>query len=180
MRADARANRQRIVDAARALYAEEGLDVSLNAIAQRAGIGNATLYRHFCGQPELRDAVFRERIGEIDDRLEELAALDDPAAELRGFLAWAFETADLSLSGLVPERCDLSEAAKAEALALRDRIDGLVARAQQAGVLREGLGRGDLMVAATALVHVARHAEIPAAYGEAFLETVLRGLGLGE
>jgi AcrR family transcriptional regulator len=181
VRADARANRARIVAAARALYAEEGVDVSFNAIAHRAGIGNATLYRHFCGQDQLRDAVYRARIRETNELLASLSAeLDDPVAELRRYLAWTFETADLSLIGLLPERSALSSEARAEALGLRERLDELIHRAQEAGALRQGIGRGDLLVAATALVHVARHSEISPAYGEAFLETVLRGLGLAE
>jgi AcrR family transcriptional regulator len=179
VRADARANRRRIVDAARALYAEEGIDVSFNAVAQRAGIGNATLYRHFGSHDELRDAVCRARIQESSALLGELAALDDPAEELRRYLAWVFETADLSLVGLMPQRGALSDEAKADAGELAGRLDDLIARGRSAGVLRPEVDRGDLLVVATALVHVARHSEIPAVRGEAFRATVLRGLGVG-
>lgn len=162
------------------MYAEEGTDVSFNAIAQRAGIGNATLYRHFSTHEELRDAVYRLRLHETSELLDELAALDDPAAEIRRYLRWIFETADLSLIGLVAEPAALSVEARANAVELRDRLGDLVERAHRAGAVRAGIERGDVLVAATALVHVARHSEIPRARGEAFLETVLRGLGLGE
>ena len=47
LRADARRNRARVVDAARAAFAEEGFEVPLDVIAQRAGVGAGTVYRHF-------------------------------------------------------------------------------------------------------------------------------------
>lgn len=178
VRADARANRERIVEAARALYAEEGPEVSFNAVAHRAGIGNATLYRHFGSHEELREAVYLARLREACDLVVELAALDDPAVELRRYLTWLFETADLSLLGLGLVRGSVSARVRSEAARLRDLIDDLVLRAHREAVLRPEVGRDDLLVAATALVHIARHSEIPEARGTAFLEVVLRGLDL--
>lgn len=60
VRKDARRNRARIVDAARDAFAVDGLDTSAAAIARRAQVGTATLYRHFPTRPDLIDAVFGE------------------------------------------------------------------------------------------------------------------------
>lgn len=58
-RADAVRNIERILDAARAVFAEQGPVAQLSAVARRAGVGEATLYRHFAGRDELIHAVHR-------------------------------------------------------------------------------------------------------------------------
>ena len=176
-RADARANRARIVAAARALYAEAGPEVSFNAIAQRAGVGNATLYRHFNSQEELRDAVYLARIHEAETLLTDLAALGDPAVELRRYLGWVLETADLSLVGLEMAPRPRSASVERAAMRLVSLLDAMVERARAAGVLHPRIERNDVLVAAAALVHVARHDLVPRARAVAFREVLLRGLG---
>lgn len=58
LRADAARNRQLIIDAARELFAEEGIDVTLDDVARRAGVGVGTVYRRFASKEELIDGVF--------------------------------------------------------------------------------------------------------------------------
>lgn len=178
VRADARANRERILAAARSLYAEEGADVSFNAVAHRAGIGNATLYRHFATQDDLRDAVFMARLQETTDLLTEIRRADDPAAGLRRYLTWVFETADISLFGRVEAGVPSSPRVEDAALGMRDQLDALVDRAHAVGALDRGIDRNDVLVAAAALVRITRHAQIPKERAARFLEVVLRGLGL--
>ena len=62
MRADARRNRARVLEAARAVFAEEGLAVPLDEIAARAGVGAGTVYRHFPTKEALFEAVVTDRI----------------------------------------------------------------------------------------------------------------------
>lgn len=178
-RADAQANRQRIIDAARALYAEEGLDVSFNAIAQRAGVGSGTLYRHFTDHAELREAVFCDRVRQATRQLCELAEIDDPAVELRRYLVWIRDTADLSLFGLAGSRWSPSAQARGDAATLRSQLESLVKRAHDAGVLRQDIECEDVMVAAVALIKITRNERIPHERSERFLTVVLGGLGLG-
>src|SRR5947208_5644140 len=64
LRADAVRNREAIVEAARAVFAEQGLDAPLDEIAKRAGTGNATLYRRFPTRGDLVSAVFADRMAE--------------------------------------------------------------------------------------------------------------------
>jgi AcrR family transcriptional regulator len=62
MRADARANRARIVDAARELFSERGLDVDVREVCERAGVGMGTLYRNFATKDDLIDAVQEQAV----------------------------------------------------------------------------------------------------------------------
>jgi AcrR family transcriptional regulator len=70
LRADARRNRDAIVTAARAVFAEAGLDAPLDAIARRAGVGRATLYRRFATRDDLVAAIHEDNL----DELERIAA----------------------------------------------------------------------------------------------------------
>jgi AcrR family transcriptional regulator len=76
LRADARRNRERIVEAARAVFAEQGLGASLNEVARRAGVGLATLLRRFPSRDQLVAAALGDRMGEFGALVER--ALDDP------------------------------------------------------------------------------------------------------
>src|SRR3954468_19127850 len=78
LRADAARNRQAIVDAARTVFAEHGLDAPLDEIARRAGTGNAPLYRRFPTRCDLVAAVFADRMVEHRDAVEAALAVDDP------------------------------------------------------------------------------------------------------
>lgn len=61
-RRDARRNRELLVEAAHEVFAEQGLEAPLDVIARRAGVGNATLYRHFPTRADLVVAVYRHQI----------------------------------------------------------------------------------------------------------------------
>src|SRR6266511_3731209 len=76
LRRDAERNRQRILDAARELFTERGLAVSLNDIAHHAGVGVGTVYRRFPDRVQLIEALFEQRLEQIRELLE--AALADP------------------------------------------------------------------------------------------------------
>jgi AcrR family transcriptional regulator len=77
-RADAERNRGRIVNAARALYARDGLSISMAAVAREAGVGKATLSRHFTTPQELIGAVFADRMDAYVQATTEALADEDP------------------------------------------------------------------------------------------------------
>ncbi len=77
-RADARHNRARHLQAAREAYALNGTDVPSGAIARRAGVGSATLYRHFPTRSSLIAAAFSEQLAQCVAALNEALQDDDP------------------------------------------------------------------------------------------------------
>lgn len=78
LRADARENRDRILRAAREAYALHGIDVPISAIARRAGVGVATLYRRFPTRASLITEAFAEQLAECAGALDEALADPDP------------------------------------------------------------------------------------------------------
>ena len=77
MRTDARRNRSAVLEAAGAVFAEQGLDVSLNQIARRAGVGNATLYRHFPTREALVVELFERQMECYLATAEDAATAED-------------------------------------------------------------------------------------------------------
>src|SRR5215217_2994320 len=77
LRADAERNRERILTAAREVFAERGLDAPFEAIAQRAGVGQATLYRRFPRRQDLIVACFAPKLAEYAAAVEEALAATD-------------------------------------------------------------------------------------------------------
>jgi AcrR family transcriptional regulator len=73
-RADARRNRERLLEAASAAFAERGTEASLEDIARTAGVGIGTLYRHFPTRDALMADVFRRNVDELCDGAEQLLA----------------------------------------------------------------------------------------------------------
>lgn len=86
MRADAQRNRDAILDAARQVFEEEGVLASLDGIALRAGVGNATLYRNFPTRHDLLAAVMEVNFVQILATAEELARTRTPRAALEEWL----------------------------------------------------------------------------------------------
>src|ERR1700749_563972 len=85
-RADAVRNRERVLEAAKAVFSAGGPDASLEAVARRAGVGIGTLYRHFPSREELFEAVYRREVEQLGDFVEELKGEPDPVDALRRWL----------------------------------------------------------------------------------------------
>lgn len=89
LRRDAERNRRRILDAAAAVFAERGLGVTMDDIAQRAGVGVGTAYRRFSDKEELIDALFVDRIEALAALAEQGLAHEDPWEGLVWFMEQA-------------------------------------------------------------------------------------------
>lgn len=85
LRADAERNRERVVDAAREVFAERGIDASTNEIARHAGVGVATLFRRFPTRDDLVAAAFSEKMSAYARALDDALADPDP---WHGFCAY--------------------------------------------------------------------------------------------
>src|SRR3954453_5447549 len=86
VRRDAARNRERLLTAASELFAERGLNVTLNDIAHRAGVGVGTAYRRFANKEEVIDALFEQRLQDVIAVAEEALAAGDAWAGLVSFL----------------------------------------------------------------------------------------------
>jgi AcrR family transcriptional regulator len=91
LRRDAERNRQRILDAARELFAERGLGVTLNDVAHHAGVGVGTVYRRFPDKDGLIEELFEQRLREMVALSEQALEDPDPWHALTGFLEQALE-----------------------------------------------------------------------------------------
>src|ERR687896_812852 len=96
LRADAERNRQRLLAAAKDLFAERGLDVTLDEVARHAGVGTGTAYRRFPNKDALIDALKVDRIGELRALAQECLEEQDPWVGLTGYFerALALQAAD--------------------------------------------------------------------------------------
>ncbi|MEN5073848.1 helix-turn-helix domain-containing protein [Isoptericola cucumis] len=146
LRSDARQNRDRIVEAARWLFASRGIDVPLAAVARRADVGVATLYRRFPTRESLVEAAFAEEFATCAAAVDQAAADPDP---WRGFRVavehvCALQAVDRGFSAAFLAALPETDTVARE----RDRVLGviadLVARAQAVGRLRPDVTMDDL------------------------------------
>ena len=85
-RADAVRNRERVLEAAKAVFSAGGPDASLEAVARRAGVGIGTLYRHFPTREALFEAVYRREVEQLGELAEQLKSEAEPVDALRRWL----------------------------------------------------------------------------------------------
>lgn len=147
LRADARRNRERVLEVARAAFAAEGLSVPLDEIARLAGVGAGTLYRHFPTKESLFGAVVHDRLRRLAEEGAALRESADPGAAFFFFLdrlaAEAGPKRDL-FDALASAGVDAGPAVMAAVNDLRAQIICLLRRAQAAGAVRADIRREDL------------------------------------
>ncbi len=159
MRADARRNRERLLDAADAVFAESGPDTSTEEVARRAGVGIGTVFRHFPTKELLLEAVLVARLERLAIRAAELADAPDPGPAFFALidalveLAGAKQTLSEALAGA---GVDVAATAAPVKQQLRTAATTLLRRAQQAGAVRPDVSGDELMAL---LVGIARTAE---------------------
>lgn len=148
LRRDAERNRRRILDAAQALFAEEGLDATLDDIARRAEVGVGTVYRHFRDKELLIDALFEQRIDTLAAIAEQGLADPDPWNGFVLFLERSFaeQAVDRGLKELmIGTEHGRERVARARAK-LPPLIDELIARAKRAGALDQDVEGPDMLI----------------------------------
>jgi AcrR family transcriptional regulator len=90
-RADAKRNRERMLEVAKEVFTRDGAAASLDDIARRSGIGNATLYRHFPTRDDLIEAVYRNEVEKLAAAEERFAAIMPPLEALRAWMLLLIE-----------------------------------------------------------------------------------------
>jgi AcrR family transcriptional regulator len=148
MRADAKRNYESLITAARDVFASEGAQASMEAIARKAGVGVGTLYRHFPKRIDLVEAVYRTDVDELVDAAERVVAELDPGAAVDAFLL-AFLSYARTKHTMLTELREAFEQHPELRLESRERIDQaaelVLSRAQRAGVVRDDIDGADLM-----------------------------------
>ena len=138
LRADAERNRRRIVEAAQAVFAEAGLEVPLEVIAQRAGVGIATLYRRFPTREDLVAASFAPKMAAYRAAVAAALQAADAWDGLCSFAAraCAMQAADRGLSDVLAQTFPTAKAFEAQRAEAYHKLAELVGRAQAQGSLR--------------------------------------------
>jgi AcrR family transcriptional regulator len=158
VRADARRNHERLVTAAREAFGEHGPDAPLDPIAQRAGVGSGTLYRHFPTREDLMRAVYKSEIDALCARGRELASSPDPAGALGTWLRMLADMADRrGLAAALYERMGPDPPSPfllASKLAMGEAAAPLLRRAQEAGAVRPDVTAPELLKLAHAVARV--------------------------
>jgi AcrR family transcriptional regulator len=150
MRADARDNRERVLRTAKAVFTEYGAEASLNKIAQRAGVGAGTLYRHFPTFEALLVAIISDDVEALCAEGRDLLTHPSPDEALQAWLR-AVAVHATAMRGLVATQMAGQPTPEAGAglAACHDAIratgSALLTRAQRAGTAPGGIDIGDLL-----------------------------------
>ena len=146
LRRDAQRNRERIIAAARAVFAEQGVEAPVEAIAKRAGVGMGTLYRRFPTKEDLIDAVLEDALAEFTSAGEEALAHEDAWDGFRLFLEriFALHAENRSLKDVLAARAHGRARVGAMRAKMRPLVEQLVERAQAQGALRSDFAPSDV------------------------------------
>jgi AcrR family transcriptional regulator len=156
-RADAVRNRERVLEAAKAVFSAGGADASLEAVARAAGVGIGTLYRHFPTREALFEAVYRREVQQLADLAEQLKQEASPVDALRQWMRSNVEfvatkkgmTAALALAAYKN-----SELYSFSFDQLTRAVGGLLDRAVAAGEIRDDISPEDLIRALVGMCYM--------------------------
>jgi AcrR family transcriptional regulator len=176
LRADAQRNLERVLDAAAELFAERGCDVSVDEIAQRAGVGHATVFRRFPTKDALIAAVVVNHIRDLVAFLEGAFEQQDAGEAFRAFVWHAGElhARDRALYEGFSRCVDFADVADAKA-ELNGLVEQLITRAQQAGALRQDISADDVSQLVGSAIQGAVDSDEPDLWRR-YVEVVLDGL----
>ncbi|MGO9514367.1 MAG: TetR/AcrR family transcriptional regulator [Steroidobacteraceae bacterium] len=147
-RADSARNRQLLIDAAKAAFTDVGLNVSLEEIARRAGVGIGTLYRHFPSREAVVEAVYRREVELLAEAVPQLLETS-PAGEalhkwMHLFVDYIATKRVIAPSlGAAAARTSALHASSAELITRA--ISTLVKRAVESGDVRKDIAPSDLL-----------------------------------
>ena len=147
-RADAVRNRERVLEAAKAVFSAGGPDASLEAVARRAGVGIGTLYRHFPTREALFEAVYRREVQQLVELAEQLKSAAEPVDALRRWLRSNVEVVATKKGMLAALALAVHGSSELYAYAferLTKAVGALLDRAVAAGELRDDISPEDLL-----------------------------------
>jgi AcrR family transcriptional regulator len=180
-RADAATNRARILGAADEVFGEGGPAASTEEVARRAGVGIATVFRHFPAKADLLDEVLARRFERLRERAGELAGAAEPGPALFGMFTEMVSDAPGKIAiadALVDAGGDTGDSSRVAQAAgeLQQAVGVLLARAQAAGAVRADVELPELYALLAGMSRAAAHGpRDPAVWGRA-LGVVFDGL----
>jgi len=162
LRADARRNREKLVEVAAAVFAEAGVETSLEDIARRAGVGIGTLYRHFPTREHLVEVVYRRELESLAAAAEDLAASHAPDAALeewmRRFVGYIAAKRGMASSLKILMDSNASLFAEGSGI-LRGAVERLLRAAADQGFIRNDIDTSDLLHALSSIYSLPASAE---------------------
>jgi AcrR family transcriptional regulator len=171
LRADAQRNRARLLEAAEAVFAAEGISVPVDLIAEKAGVGVGTLYRHFPTKEKLFEAILIGRIDEIVEDARARVDSADPGAAFFAFLAHLVEESaskrDL-IQALMGAGIQIELAVADSKRNLEEAVSRLIEVAQRAGAVRDDVSSAVVLSLVGATCIAADHPQ-----GSAMPQTIL-------
>ena len=174
MRADAVRNRTRVLKAARDCMARRGLDVQMEEIAKKAGVGVGTVYRHFPNKVELIEALAADRFVRLAELADESLENPDPWEAFVAFMraSATIQVDDKALSEVLVSRPETMRRA-AESVDMLGRCARVIGRAQEAGAVRADARPEDIPMVMCALAGACNH---PMSNPERYISLIIDGL----
>ncbi len=177
LRADARRNRPKVIDAAQAVFSERGPEARMEEVAEKAGVAVGTLYRHFPNKEALLEALIAQRLGQVIEVARDVLQRDvEPweafSSVMKRLTGMAYE--DRAFAHVVPLLGDEGEVGEAKRR-VGTLLEELVHKAQEAGKMRQDVGAEDLPPLFMGMVLATPHGFSPARQ-ERYVQIILDGL----
>ena len=154
LRADARRNRDRLVEVAAVAFAEKGVETSLEDIARQAGVGIGTLYRHFPTREHLVEVVYRRELESLADAAAELAEKHRPDVALEEWMRRfvSYIATKRGMSNSLKTLMNSNSTLFAEGFSnIRSAFERLVRAAGENGLIRTDIDTADLLQALSSI-----------------------------
>lgn len=177
MRANAAANRERILAAAEAVFSEHGATGSTEDVAQRAGVGIATVFRHFPTKAALIEAALLRHFEVLTEQAAQAAARADPGAAFRDLVRMMIVTGatKLTLASLLPDGT-FPPSVHGSSQALRAIVAAALERAIAAGHVRTDVTVEEVYLLIRGLAQACTTTVTPADTLDGAIDIVLSGL----
>jgi len=161
LRADARRNRARVLEAAEVIFATKGTSASTEEIAREAGVGIGTVFRHFPTKEALLEAIVVGRLQRLAEAAGSFATEGEPGEAFFGFFTRAVDQSATKIAladALAEAGVDVERAASQVGTDLRQALGTLLSRAQRAGAVRSDVGVSDVIALLVGASRAAEHA----------------------
>lgn len=179
LRADARTNRVRVLEVAEEVFGKGGESASTEEVARLAGVGIATVFRHFPTKAALLEAVLVRRFARLREQAETLHDASDPGGAFFDFFSHLVADAATKIAiaeALLEADGDGDGDAAQASNGLRGAVATLLRRAQQAGAVRDDVELPEVYALLVATSRAAAHANLDQEVRDRVLAIVFDGL----